>query len=254
MFTSDSWSEAGLPGSRGGTFGCFPVAGVALGGFAKPRGSPVVRIEDHPVAALEKIASDLAFDLGLPVPPAVLWEREGPRSHGRQLIISAAPFDGALTWLQVEAAPPSVAARILPTLSPSASAIAAFDTWLMNGDRVNRGNILVREDVGPPALTRVAYIDFANSLSRVFRIKPDIWKDEGGTVPMFPHGLPVDLASMDATVSAIEKLPEAQLRVIVERIPARFLLPQDRDEILAALLYRQPRLRGIMKKSHPGLP
>ena len=27
-----------------------------------------------------------------------------------------------------------------------------------------------------------------------------------------------------------------------------------RDEILTALLYRQPRLRGIMKKSHPGLP
>ena len=166
MFTSDSWNEAGLPGSRGGTFGCFPLAGVALGGFAKPRGSRVVRMEDHPVAALEKIASDLAFDLGLPVPPAVLWEREGPRSHGRQLIISAAPFDGALTWLQVEAAPSSVAARILPSLAPSASAISAFDTWL----------------------------------------------------------------------------------------PTRFLLPQDRDEILNALLYRQPRLRGIVKKSHPGLP
>lgn len=124
----------------------------------------------------------------------------------------------------------------------------------MNGDRVNGGNILVREDVGPPPVTRVAYIDFANSLTRVFRIKPDIWKDEGGGIRPYPPGVPVDLSAMDATVSAIERLPEAQLRVIVERIPARFLLPQDRDEILDALLYRQPRLRGIMKKSHPGLP
>lgn len=210
-------------------------------------------MKDHPVAAHEKIAADLAFDLGLPVPPALLWKREGPRSHGRELVVSAVPFERALTWKQVEASS-ALSARVLPRLTNFASSISPFDTWILNGDRENNGNLILSEDLSSaPPILRVAYIDFANALSRAFRIKPDIWKDETYISVPYPTGVPVDLVAMASMVSRIEALPADGIRKVVQRIPMDLLDPADRDEIIEVLLYRQPRLRGIMKSYYAGL-
>lgn len=255
VFTDTEWVVVGSPGSRGGTFGSFPVTGEGLGGIAKPRPQKPVSYSEHPVAAHEKIASDLAYDIGLPVPPALLWRRENaPRSHGRELVISAIPFEPALTWKQVEASAPT-AARVMPLLSKAASSISPFDTWLMNGDRVNAGNLILKEDVSAAGTTiRLAYIDFANSLVRMFRLQPDIWKDERFVVEPYPYGVPPDLQQMSSIVAKIQALPESTIRTVVERVPLTFLTARDRDEIVKALLHRQPKLRTIMKNRYPDLP
>lgn len=251
----EDWKEAGKPGSRGGTFGSFPVSGEGLGGMAKPRPQKYLATSEHPVAAIEKIASDLAFELNLPVPPAVLWHRpDAPRSHGRELVISAIPFLPAVNWSQVEKVP-ATRDQYMPLLSPLASAVLPFDTWIMNGDRENGGNLIVTEDVsGPVPIFRAAYLDFANSLTRVFKLQPDIWKDMQAFVPIYPVGCVPDLDAMSRMVTAIENLSAPVIEGIIRRIPPAFLLPAHRDEIVKALLYRQPRIRLIMRSSYPALP
>ena len=69
--TALPWSVRGRPGEEGGSAQGYFVEYEALLGFAKPSVSPGL----VPVAAQEKIVSDLAYDLGLPVPPVLLWDR-----------------------------------------------------------------------------------------------------------------------------------------------------------------------------------
>src|SRR5206468_12857702 len=123
-------------------------------------------VAQHPRAAHEKIAADLAYDLGLPLPPVVLWEyvHAGPQEE-RYMAISAEAFPNAHMWRQVLTLPPLLQ-RVHPQLKWVCSAMAPFDTWVDNTDRHNDGNLLLTEDVSvQPALLRVAFIDYANSLS-----------------------------------------------------------------------------------------
>jgi hypothetical protein len=82
-------------------------------------------------AAHEKIASDLAFVLGLPVPPVLLLQRPSPP---RWCAVSA--------WAFSEAQPLAPGAS-LPTRAVSAlAALAAFDFWIGAADRSLR-NVVV---------------------------------------------------------------------------------------------------------------
>jgi hypothetical protein len=130
-----------------------------------------------------------------------------------------------------------------------------FDTWVMNGDRENKGNLIISEDTsGSVPLLRVAYIDFANSLVRVFAVAANIWRDETTWVVPYPAGVPIDIDAMSSTVTRIQALAPEKIRGVVERVPPTFLLPKHRDEIAEALLYRQSRLRGMMRRKYPALP
>jgi hypothetical protein len=76
-------------------------------------------------AAHEKIVSDLAFHLKLPVPPVVLWERsDATKAQWRWCSISAWAFPGARKFSEVGAAiPPEYRGRAQLSLS----AMVAFD-------------------------------------------------------------------------------------------------------------------------------
>jgi hypothetical protein len=89
------WTLRGKPGEVGGMTAGYFVHHETITGFAKPSHdtAPV------PMAAQEKIAADLAFDLGLPVPPVVLWDR-GARNDGlfQFCAVSLVPFEPANKW------------------------------------------------------------------------------------------------------------------------------------------------------------
>jgi hypothetical protein len=74
--TSLAWSSPGNPGEAGGQAQGFFVKCGGLTGFAKPSKQANEPPDAPPRAAHEKIASDLAFDLRLPVPPVVMWRRQ----------------------------------------------------------------------------------------------------------------------------------------------------------------------------------
>jgi len=243
VLTTSSWAQVGdpVPGAESEPFFVRSTDGFA--GLAKP-GTSEPPVRHHPRAAHEKIAADLAYELGLPVPPVILWQR------GRQsMSISGLAFPRALPW---GAIPPSLRGQLLPRLSAVASAMATFDSWLANMDRQNDGNLLLSEDdsVTPPIL-RVAYLDFANSMAYRWAQK-ERWKLDDA-VACYPDSVPLDGTSLRAAIQEIEKFPHTTIEEIVTRIPEEFLSVPHRTTILEGLLHRQPRVRGMMANVYPGI-
>ena len=246
--TSVKWQPEGAPGGLGGICAGYLVKNGTTLAYAKPS-SPHDRklgatYVNNPIAAHEKIAADLAHDLRLPVPPAVLWDRGQPKDKGvRHCVISAAPFWPAYTWAQVMRLP-KAGARLLPLLAKAASAISVFDTWLDNRDRVNGGNMIVHESDGFGL--QIAYIDFAQSMSFGWGNgpAPGIVRAEG----RYPGAAPLDVDAIRDTVSAIETMPEDQIRSIVGRVPGAFLAPERARCVEEGLLRRRECLRGEMDK------
>jgi hypothetical protein len=251
VLTASAWTQVGerIAGSESEPF--FVRSSEGRVGLAKP-GTAEPPVHRFPRAAHEKIAADLAYDLGLPVPPAILWER--PVSEAKQqryASISAIAFPRANVWASI---PSHVAGRILPLLTSQASAMAVFDTWIANTDRQNDGNLLVREDVSvsPPVL-RSAYLDFAHSMACRWEKGERWWKLEDA-VACYPDGVPLDSVVMGAFIRKIEGFPEATLRGIVNRIPAGFLSKPHQAVILEGLSFRQSMIRRTMARVYPGIP
>jgi len=248
LCTSAKWLPEGAPGGLGGICAGYLVKNGTTLGYAKPSAPHDRKLGqayvNNPIAAHEKIAADLAHDLGLPVPPAVLWDRGQQKGKGSQhCVISAVPFWPAYTWAQVMRLP-KAGARLLPLIARAASAISVFDTWLDNRDRVNAGNLVIRESDGFGV--QVAYIDFAQSMSFGWGNgpAPGVIRVEG----RFPGSAPLDADAIRDTVCAIETMLEDQIRSIVGRVPGAFLAPQRGWCIVEGLLRRRECLRGEMNK------
>jgi len=141
------------------------VTSGTVNGYAKP--SKVdTDPKPYPRAAHEKIAADLAFELGLPLSPVVLHRWPGAPPQGNQpfVAISLIPFLNVHKWQHIVAVP-AIAPQMKKELTPVASALVPFDTWVDNGDRANEGNLIVSKDgtdLSKPL--RVAYIDYSNSM------------------------------------------------------------------------------------------
>ena len=162
IVSSETWAPvlgAKVSEAGGQAAGYFVTSG-ALRAFAKPsqKSDGIAR------AAHEKIASDLAYELALPVPPVVLYDWGSPPLGEQQFVaMSLCPFGPAHKWDTVKAA--KADPQIAITLQPTASAMVPFDTWVGNSDRANGGNLIVNQDTGGPhAAVRCAYIDFSYSL------------------------------------------------------------------------------------------
>jgi hypothetical protein len=107
-----------------------------------------------PRAAHEKIASDLAFQLQLPVPAVSLWTSP----PGPLYAISAWAFAQAMAWGGLTT---QLTASFMKNASPAFSAARVFHTWIGDTDHGgNAGNVLVDLDSDEDA-PRVAFIDHA---------------------------------------------------------------------------------------------
>jgi hypothetical protein len=112
-------------------------------------------------ATHEKIVSDLAFQLGLPVPPVVLWHRaDATDVQWPWCSISAWAFPGARMFSELNATIPP---EHRGTAREALSAMVAFDAWVGVEDR-NTGNLIVDGDYKSPQ--PAACIDYCWSLSK----------------------------------------------------------------------------------------
>jgi hypothetical protein len=193
-------------------------------------------------AAHEKIVSDLAYVLGLPVPPVTLWDRgDTIAGDGRNCAISAWAFASPIEWQHFRG-------KITPAQAAlggmAAGAMRVFDTWIAASDR-KADHVLVSDD-GDTATLKLAYIDYAFALSHE-------WIGPGNRGvdprPAWPDGVPVDTAASQAVLLAIDGLDELQIAEIVNRIPAGCFVDGARDAIIKGLLERRPHLKGWL-----GLP
>ena len=111
-------------------------------------------------AAHEKIVSDLAYLLGLPVPPVILWDRGESHIGDRNCAISAVAFPNFNQW---HVAFPSLTPGQKELAKFSAGAMRAFDTWIAASDR--KGSHVLVRDGGDQAELALAQIDYAFALS-----------------------------------------------------------------------------------------
>lgn len=124
-----------------------------------------------------------------------------------------------------------------------------FDTWLVNGDRLNGGNLLVTEEnSGTAPLLRWAYIDFANA----FGWAVNGWQ-AARLVDIYPPDVLEDPVAMRTTIERIEGYPRERISEIVDRIPVEFLPRGHRDRIREGLLDRKGRIRRIVARAHEGI-
>jgi hypothetical protein len=250
--TTDEWRHTSVAGSAGGEASGYFVTSGALNGYAKPS-----KIDTDsnawPRACHEKIASDLAFDLGLPLVPVLLhrWRAAPPQGDQPFVAISLFPFLNTHKWQVIEAVP-ALAQQMKLELKVVASALIPFDTWLDNGDRVNAGNLLVSKDQADPTKPlRIAYIDYANSMLCVWRNSPFT---NVTPRPVYPTDQSdVEVSVVEDMLKRIESLSVDPIKDIVTRIPGDFATDGQRRTIIDGLLDRQSKVRSALKAVYGGI-
>ena len=258
---ADQWSQYPVapiawamdPGTRPmqGAEGGFWVTSPPWRGYAKPLDPRAADPKNRPIAACEKIASDLAYELGLPVPPVTLFERpKVPIGQARYHSVSAPPFVVVHRWDAVKVN--RAAMRIVDACAaPAMSAMVAFDTWLECEDHNNHpGNLLLTTGAGATPTVHMAWIDYAAGLANAWRVRGCI---SSFVAPMYYPALKADVATMRETIDAIQAVPDTTIQRIVMRIPNVFLGQTDSHLIMQGLRLRRDNLRRILGAVYPGV-
>lgn len=208
-------------------------------------------------AAREKIASDLAYDLELSIPPVILADRGDAGAEERHVAVSLVMFPRQDSWevvrRQIERGAES--APIYLRSLPEASARAwAFDTWLGQADHTdaNPHNIIFGYD--PEDLDGTGcfiFLDYAFSMGHL-----DSWKGERMD-HCSPAPLPelmkqkVDKVALSEAIAGIEAFDELSIRAIVERIPVSHLGDEQKSLIVEGLRRRRRLVRQAFQKELP---
>jgi hypothetical protein len=243
--SSDDWSPKSKPGADGGEASGYFVTCGPINAYAKPSALDATPLP-VPRAAHEKIACDLAQDLGLPVAPAIL-KRWATPPEGNQPCVAFVlmPFFPVHKWDLVKAVP-GLETTLKYELRFAASSMVAFDTWIGNTDRQNGGNLLVNRTTtaAPGSPPHAAYLDFSYSLSYAWR--PDFRTVT--PVGVYPtETKDIDPVTVEGVIGAIEVFSAESIHSIVTRIPDDFLAPAAKSVIADGLLYRQTKIRDALK-------
>ena len=187
-------------------------------------------------AAHEKIASDLAYHLGLPVPPVILWDRCRDDVSVRHVSISAWAFSPALTWPEVQAAlTPDQRLQV----ARCASAMMAFESWISADDR--KADHLLLNAVEPDGHVQLAFIDYAYSMSKS-------WQGSEAAKGHASSFLPLDRneEALHEVADRIVGFDKALIEHIVSRVPGHYVSEKQRDVVLSNLVSRSRRLMSIL--------
>jgi hypothetical protein len=230
--TTDAWKDDGFFGgteSKPFKVSCGSVSGIAKPGVKKNDG--VWR------AAQEKIASDLAFELKLPIPPVILLDigEHTDATRERYVSISAITFPQPTSWAQASAtftdAHKNEASQVM-------SAMLALETWVSCTDRKADHVLAYLPSASEPL--QLAFIDFAFSMAQQWKSADD---PAGVTAPYLP--VQRDDVSLKTMIERIESFDDAKVEAIATRIPKDYLPEDKRALIIANLKNRKPKLRGL---------
>jgi hypothetical protein len=190
-------------------------------------------------AAHEKIASDLAYLLGLPVPPVTLWDRGESHVGDRHCAVSAFAFPKYIEW---QVALPTLTAQQKELAKISAGAMRAFDTWIAASDRKG-SHVLVRDDRDPTQLA-LAQIDYAFALS--FETEIGRRPKQADPRQPFPDQVGFDADAGAKIAHAIIALEDRQIADIVNRIPGGYFIDNAKEVIISSLFRRRSQIYSLL--------
>lgn len=167
--TKDKWRVLGPFGATESSPFRVSRDDDGLEGLAKPG---VKKSDAIARAAHEKIASDLAYHLGLPVPPVILWDRGEDCESERYVSVSAWAFSPALSWQEVQG---QLTHAHKSQAAPIVSAVLAFETWISAEDRKSDHVLAKCCGNGQPPLARLHRLRILNDI-RVERPACAAWR------------------------------------------------------------------------------
>jgi len=207
----------------------------------------------YPAAAREKIAADLAHDVGVPVAPVILTD--APPSFGspqKEACVSLVthPKQPPYSWALDGSMPLTPVVELMCSRAKEAcSKIVVFDMWIGNYDRNTLDNIVYGEDEDAPERAAFCAIDHSSSMGGCGRVST--WRGDGWSdmqrLP-FPPVLEshLDKATMLSAAIAIHSVLDSEIRHCVERIPERYMSSAIKNETVNGLLGRKQLLRAFV--------
>lgn len=195
--------------------------------YSKPRpGHPSSLMTAH-----EKIASDLAFKLGLPVPPLLVKEPCSTWPDYRAVSLVCLP--ASRTW-------GDGGHDVRETAIEALEALRVFWSWIADVDHAGHpGNLLYQRDDGK---TKLAAIDHSYAFDR------GTYGDPMATAASIGYGTAHDCGAPETRAAMIEKIasmPEQAIVSIVRRLGV-ILTGEQQDNILRLLFARQNGLAALL--------
>jgi hypothetical protein len=197
---------------------------------------PDASLDGLPRAANEKIASDLAHRIGVPVPAVCLWT---DKKSKRQYSVSAWAFPQCVSWAGA-AHLQKIDENFIEAVRPLISIGWIFHTWIGNTD-THGENVLI-DARGSKTEPGIAFIDHAWSLGATWRTENDPMTKAGTVYCGRVSPAPSSLADM---ASRIRSLNDSDINEIVGRIPSSYLPSDRRRIIIENLLRRREQLAGL---------
>ena len=240
-------NQAGLvEGEAGGYF--VQADGFPRRGYLKPV-KPHSDAATVSRAAREKIAADLAHDLGLPVPPVQLVHLDdAPDGCEKAVAVSLIMYPVQHSWSLVrqldltEHPTGQAVAQVLGECSP----MLVFDTWVDQTDHADHPHNIVW-GYNPENLSdsKIIFLDFAFSMG--FN---GSWNDSGWRnikVAGFPKMMKNMLCPGDIrrTIHEICTMDDDNICDIVTRIPQSHLDDSQKGLIIEGLCGRKALLHGV---------
>jgi hypothetical protein len=214
---------------------------------------PIHSHEDEQVvcrAAREKIAADLAHDLGVPVPPVQLTTRSDGRNV-KPVAVSLVMYPRQWAWEQVKTQPvgETVHGAALVAILAQATPMLAFDTWLAQTDHGDHPhNIVWGYDPASMANAGLIFLDYSFSMGYSGGWKDGHWR----TVEMAPFPAlllqHLDRSALRDTIQKIEAYPAEVIREVVGRLPDSHMPPPQRDLLQEALIGRKSLLKDCLQR------
>ena len=187
-------------------------------------------------AAHERIASDLARELTLPVPAVCLWTDP---VTGELYSISAWAFAQALTWGEVAT---RLSATFMQNVASTFSAMRVFHSWIGDTDHNNNPGNVVVDVTSNDNLPAIAFIDHAFSMS----CNANFHTDALAALPLcYVPTVLLDAAATETVVRAINGLDSKFIEHTVRRIPSPFLPPDRGTAIISGLMKRRVELAPV---------
>jgi hypothetical protein len=207
--------------------------------FAKP-GRPCDR--DCIFAAHEKISSDLARKLVLPIPPVHLARPAPALGFPNVVAMSYVPFPQPRRWSERVGL---LTDGQVVALRPAAAAMRVFHTWIVDQDHAgNDGNVIIDVLSGPPPQPAIAFID--HSYSMTYGWQP------GQQQPMQPAPIfhdsfmPIDNDATREAIDRINALNDDWICSTIDRVSDDAMPPALRAALAQFLCERKVLLRTIL--------
>lgn len=237
------------PGEAGGLFvGCDELPRHRA--YMKPKKKEPGKFR----AAREKIAADLAHDLGLCIPPVLLAQRNDAKSNEEEHVcVSLVLYPKQWSWKQlrpkIEQNSDTRIAELAEQMMPEVAGLAlAFDTWIGQWDHGDHPHNIVfgYDPKAPEEEHSFVFLDFAFSMGLDGR-----WSDERYKIieeAKFPKLMrdSIGQSEIEDGIKAIEELPDQAILDVVDRIPGTHIDSADRQLIKDALCFRKGEISKVL--------